>query len=139
MAQNEIVREVVLDASIAEVWELLTVEGELAAWLGDSVSLEPRPGATGVIAEGDETWRVRVDEVDAHRHVRMSWWPEDGGAASEVSFTIATVEHGTRVVVRERIAGGAGPKGRRLAGSVWDDRMLGLELRCLARASLAHC
>jgi hypothetical protein len=45
----------------------------------------------------------------------------------------------TRLRVRERVTGGAGLRGRRVEASAWDDRLLGLELRCLARSSLARC
>jgi uncharacterized protein YndB with AHSA1/START domain len=138
----QLTREVVVDASVDEVWELLTDEGELATWLASSVALDPQPGGAGRLTfDDDEVWRVRVDEVDVARHLRLTWWPEAGGPASEVTFSVDRVAQGTRLRVSERIptAGGVGLKGRRVDGARWDVRLLGFELRCLARASLAHC
>jgi uncharacterized protein YndB with AHSA1/START domain len=139
----EISREVVLDGTLDEVWQLVTDEAELSSWLADSVSFEPRPGAAGALVDKGATWRLRVEEVlevDAARRLRFTWWPETGGPASEVSMTIEETTDGgrTRLRVRERFTGGVSLKGRAVAG-LWDDRLLGLELRCLSRSSLAHC
>ena len=91
------------------------------------------------MADGSDVWQVRVDEVDIARQLRLTWWPEAGGRTSEITFTVEEAERGTRLRVRERVSGGVSPKGRRLDASMWDERLLGLELRCLARALLAHC
>jgi uncharacterized protein YndB with AHSA1/START domain len=128
MPGMEITREVVLDASVDEVWELLTDQDELLSWL----------------TENGEPGQVRFDEVveaeTVHR-VRFTWWPEVGGdgAASEVTLTLDEAPRGARLRVRETARGGVSLKGRGLDASAWDDRLLGLELRCLARSSLAHC
>jgi uncharacterized protein YndB with AHSA1/START domain len=138
----EITREVVLDAPIADVWEMLTDEDELSGWLADSVRFDPRPGAAGRFESGDDVWLTRVDEVEPGRRLRLAWWPETGGPLSEVTFTIAPDDERTertRLIVVERVKGGVSLKGRSAGASPWDDRLLGLELRCLARASLAHC
>jgi uncharacterized protein YndB with AHSA1/START domain len=143
-ARMEISREVVLDATPDEVWRLVTDEAELSSWLADSVSFEPRPGAAGALVDNGATWRLRVDEVsevDAARRLRFTWWPDAGGPASEVSMIVEETADGggTRLRVRERFRGGVSLKGRRADAGLWDDRLLGLELRCLSRASLAHC
>ena len=115
----ELTREVVVDASVDEVWELLTVEHELATWLADDVDLDAQPGGVGRLAIDDEVWSVRVEEVDTARRLQLTWWPEEGGPASEVTFSVEEAEHGTRLRVSERIAasGGVGLKGRRADGS----------------------
>ena len=71
----------------------------------------------------------------------FTWWPEAGGPASEVTMTVEETAEGAAPGCGsgERVTGGAGLRGRRTDASVWDDRLLGLELRCLARSSLAHC
>lgn len=135
----EITREVVVAASVDDVWQLLTDEDELATWLADSVRLDPRPGGAGRFADGDTAWLARVEDVDEGRRLRLTWWPEGGGPVSDVTFTVDAAERGTRLIVVERVTGGVSLKGRAPEASVWDDRLLGLELRCLARASLAHC
>ena len=140
----EISREVVLEATVDEVWQLITDEGELGHWLAESVSLDPSPGALGEVRDHGEVRRLRVDEVleiDVARRLVFTWWPEAGGPTSEVTMTVEETAEGsgTRLRVRERVTGGASLRGRRTDASLWDDRLLGLELRCLARSSLAHC
>jgi uncharacterized protein YndB with AHSA1/START domain len=133
----EIVREVTLDAPADEVWRLLTEEDGLAGWLADSVSVDLRPGGAARFVDADEVRRARIDEVDEGRRLRLVWWPEtDATRASEVTFTLDPAEAGTRLVVVERRPGGVGLKGRAHGEAAWDRRLLGLELRCLARCSL---
>ncbi|MGH9244686.1 MAG: SRPBCC family protein [Acidimicrobiales bacterium] len=135
----EITRDVTLDTSAEEAWRLLTDEAELSAWLADEVTLDARPGGTGRLVDGDEVRAAIVDEIEDGKALRLLWWTvgDAGGPVSEVTFTLAPAEQGTRVHVVERVRGGVGPKGRALAAAAWDDRLLGLELRCLAGARLA--
>ena len=130
----EVTREVVVDASPAELWRLVTDEAELATWMADSVRLDPRPGGLARFSDGDDVRVGRVERVEEERRLDLVWWPEEGGPISEVSFSVERVEEGTRLVVVERITGGVSLRGRSVA-SMWDDRLLGLELRCLVSAS----
>jgi uncharacterized protein YndB with AHSA1/START domain len=117
MADMRVTREVVLDCSTAEAWELLTDHEELAAWLGRPVDFE-------------------LNIVDDH-HVGFAW-SDDGREVSNVEFALEEVDGGTRLTVTETpmrasVAGGV----RRLPiGANWDDRLLDLELLCLTRASV---
>jgi uncharacterized protein YndB with AHSA1/START domain len=131
---REVTREVVVDASLEDVWRLVTDEAELATWMADAVRLDPRPGGEVRFTEGEDVRVGRVTEVDEARRLQLVWWPEGGGPASEVTLTVERVAEGTRLVVAERVTGGVGLKGRSMA-SMWDDRLLGLELRCLVSAS----
>ena len=112
-----VTREVVLDCSTAEAWELLTDPDELAAWLG-------RPG------------RLRAQR---RRRPALGFaWSDEGRELSNVEFVLEEVEGGTRLTVTETpmrasVAGGV----RRLPiGANWDDRLLDLELLCLTRAAV---
>lgn len=103
----ELVREITVDADADEVRRLLTDAEELAAWVGDEVRLaDVRVGRTGV------AW---------------TWSPD--GVESTVEVTIAESDAGTTVRVVERRATGA--RASCSIGDAWDDRLLGLELRCL--------
>ena len=112
-----VTREVLLDCSVGEAWELITDRDELEAWLGRTVDFD-------------------LDVVDGER-VRFVW--NDGDRApSEVEFVLHEDDTGTRLTVTETplrasVAGGI----RRFPiGANWDDRLLDLELRCLTRASV---
>jgi uncharacterized protein YndB with AHSA1/START domain len=112
-----VTREVVLDCSTAEAWELLTDPDELAAWLGRPVDFE-------------------LDVISDHRVGFV--WTDDGREVSNVEFVLEHVEGGTRLKVTETplrasVAGGV----RRLPiGANWDDRLLDLELLCMTRAAV---
>jgi uncharacterized protein YndB with AHSA1/START domain len=116
MLPMRVTREVVLDCSTAEAWELLTDPEELAAWLGRPVDFE-------------------LDIVSDERVGFV--WSDAGRELSTVEFVVEEVEGGTRLTVTETpmrasVAGGV----RRLPiGANWDDRLLDLELLCLTRAA----
>jgi len=114
----QVTRDVLLDCSTEDAWELLTDRQELADWLGRPVDFD-------------------LDVVEGER-VRFVW--SDGGREpTQVEFVLAEEGGRTRLTVtetsRERasVAGGI----RRLPiGGNWDDRLLDLELRCLTRAAV---
>ena len=111
----QVTREVVLDCTTAEAWDLLTDRDELAAWLGRSVEFD-------------------LDVVEGER-VRFVW--SDGGRApSEVEFVLTEEGDRARLTVTETMRASAAGGIRRLPiGANWDDRLLDLELRCLTRAT----
>ncbi|MGH9186126.1 MAG: SRPBCC domain-containing protein [Acidimicrobiales bacterium] len=124
-----VTREVLLDASVEEVWQLLTEDDELSEWFGGSVSIDVRPGGGGRFLDGGAIRHAVVDEVDEHRRLRFHWWPEgDDDSASDVAFELAQEGDSTRLTVVEQrpTAGGK-------ACVLWDDRLFDLELRCLTR------
>lgn len=112
----QVTREVVLDCSTTEAWELLTDTEELAGWLGRDVDFD-------LVAVPGE--RVSFE------------WCDAGRPASRVDFVLHEVDGGTRLTVIETCPARASAAGgiRRFAiGANWDDRLLDLELRCLTRA-----
>jgi uncharacterized protein YndB with AHSA1/START domain len=113
-----VTREVVLDCSTSEAWELLTDREELAAWLG-------RPADFDL-------------DVDPGARVRFVW--SDGGSEpTEVEFVLTEEDGRARVTVTETLPARASVAGgiRRFPiGAHWDDRLLDLELRCLTRAAV---
>lgn len=117
----QVTREVVLDCSTDEAWELVSDPGELASWLGRDVDFD----LTTVVGE-------RVSFV----------WTDGDRRPSQVEFVLQEVEGGTRLTVTETSPARASVAGgiRRFAiggiGANWDDRLLDLELRCLTRAAV---
>jgi uncharacterized protein YndB with AHSA1/START domain len=75
----EVTREVVLEAPLEEVWDVLTDPEQLEEWFSE---------------DGEERELV-VEEVETRRRVAYTW--DEGHVAIEVE----EVETGTRVVVTE--------------------------------------
>ena len=97
----EVTREVVLEAPLDEVWEMLTDPAELAEWFANEVQLEVEPGGEGVFRWDDGAERhAVVEEVDPLRRFAFTW--ESGRVAIELD----EVEGGTRVFVRETAGAG---------------------------------
>jgi uncharacterized protein YndB with AHSA1/START domain len=118
MFHMHVTREVELDCSTADAWELLTDPDELSAWLGRPVDFDL--------------------EVEVGERVRFVW-SDDGRDTSEVEFRLEQTEGGARITVTETSPARASVAGgiRRLPiGANWDDRLLDLELRCLTRAAV---
>ena len=107
----EITRDVDLDASVEDVWRLLTDPDELAGWVGDEVRSAP----------------VTHDR-DGHR-ISWTWSPD--GVESTVELTVVEEGDRTRVQVTERTAGVPTASARACTLARWDDAFLALELRAL--------
>lgn len=134
MAQHvERAVEVELDAD--EVWELLVDDAERAGWFGGETSLEPVPGGTGTFTDPDGTRRgAVVDDVEPGRRLAWTWWPEEGGAASQVRIDLSPVPGGTRIAVTERPLAAAQASVSTPATAT--GTLVELEHRCLLRASM---
>jgi uncharacterized protein YndB with AHSA1/START domain len=107
MAEDSVVREIVIDAPVERVWELTTRAEHIQAWYDfDGAKIDLRPGE--VI---EHFWRARplprgVDEVLAPE--RLSYWysnvPDaapEAGRRPRVVFALAKVPGGTLVRVTE--------------------------------------
>ena len=104
----EVTREITVDVDADEVWRFLSDPDELAGWVGDEVrQADVSVGTTGL---------------------RWTWAPD--GVESAVELTV--VEDGDRTTVRvtERRASARACS----IGDAWDERLFGLELRCLSRS-----
>jgi uncharacterized protein YndB with AHSA1/START domain len=117
MIAMHVTREVLLDCSTAEAWDLLTNPDELSAWLGRPVDFE-------------------LDVVDGERVSFV--WSDGGRDLTEVEFALEEVDGRSRLTVTETPARAsvAGGIRRFPIGANWDTRLLDLELRCLTRASV---
>src|SRR3954454_647365 len=110
-----VTREVVLDCSADDAWELLTDRSELGDWLGREVDFD-------------------LEQI-GDRELSFVW-SDSGHAPSRVQFALEEVEGGTRLTVTETPirASVAGGITRLPIGANWDDRLFDLEVRCLTRS-----
>ena len=104
----EVTREITVGADLDEVWRFLADPDELAGWVGEEVrTADVRVGESGL------TW---------------TWAPD--GVESTVELTLVETDAGTTVQVTERRPTG-GARASCSIGDAWDDRLFGLEVRCL--------
>lgn len=103
------------DVPADELWAALTEPEQLAAWLGDEVTLDVRPGGQGRVVDDGETRRVVVDDVEEGRRLAFTWWPEEpaghrgtaggtatiAGAPTSVELVVEPADAGCRLIVRE--------------------------------------
>ena len=133
-------RAVNLDASPDDVWRTITESDELATWLGSEAELDARPGGHGRFVDDDGvTRRAVVDEVRPGERLVLRWWPEDDGpaGASIVTFVVAPIRGGARLVITERPAATASAGLQAAAASArtaWQWRLDLLLLRVAAVA-----
>lgn len=113
-----VTREVVLDCSTEDAWELLTDREELSDWLGRPADFELE------VVEGERVSFVWSDGGREASHVEFVLHDEGGRARLTVTETL-----------RERASVAGGIRRFPIAGN-WDDRLLDLELRCLTRAAV---
>lgn len=93
-----------IDAPVDVVWNAVTTDDGLAAWMGDGATIDPQPDgkisvpdvATGRPREG------RVTNIDDGRSLGFTWWPEDDPSDWSV-VSVDLVEHDgmTTVTVTE--------------------------------------
>ena len=114
----QVTRDVLLDCSTEDAWELLTDREELSDWLGRPIDFELD------LVEGERVSFVWSDGGREPTQVELVLNEEDGHVRLTVTETLRE---------RASVAGGI----RRFPiGANWDDRLLDLELRCLTRAAV---
>jgi Polyketide cyclase / dehydrase and lipid transport len=106
----EITREIELDAPADDVWRLLTDPDELAGWVGDEIR------------------EAEVQRRDDTRTVTWTWAPH----GVETRVEVELVESGDHSVLRVVERGPFAAARACSLGDAWDDRLFGLEVRCLA-------
>jgi uncharacterized protein YndB with AHSA1/START domain len=99
---NRIERELLLDATVPEVWAAVTA-GE---WLADDVLLDLRPGGDATFRWRDQVktgWIEEVRQPAADGAGRLAfWWGEDGEPATRVELTVESDgDHAARIRVVE--------------------------------------
>lgn len=97
-------RVVELPVSTGELWETLTDPAQIGTWFGADVAWELEPGGTVFVQDDDGDERAgRIEEIDAPRRLRFSWWPVgDPTDASEVTYTVEPTDEGSLLTITER-------------------------------------
>jgi uncharacterized protein YndB with AHSA1/START domain len=111
MVSDQIEREVLIDAPVERVWQLLTEAEHLGTWFGDAgAEIDLRPGGEIALRWADYgTSRARVEHVEAPSRFAFRWAPfkDPGGDepaegnSTLVEFTLAADGDGTRLKVVE--------------------------------------
>src|SRR5262249_14353161 len=113
ISMEAIEREVMLPASLEEVWPAVSQSEQISAWSGAVSQLALRPGGRGHFRWRGGTERtVLVEEVEPPRRLSFRWLPFQQTAANEivtlpatrVDITLEQVAEGTRLRVREHPA-----------------------------------
>jgi uncharacterized protein YndB with AHSA1/START domain len=93
---EQIERELLIEASPAEVWDAITAPG----WLADDVQLDLLPGGDAYFRTGDELREGWVEDVAAPERLAF-WWSVDGEPASRVELTLTELDECTHLRVVE--------------------------------------
>ncbi len=108
-AEQQVTRSVEIPADAGAVWERVSDERQLSAWLGGQVELDVRPGGEGLLRQPDGgARRMVVEEVRPGERLAFHWWPAEregrtpaDAGATTVDIRLVPLEHGTRVTVTE--------------------------------------
>ena len=93
---ERIERELVVEASVEEVWDAVVGAG----WLADEVEFDLQPGGDAFFRSADEVRTGWVEDVAAAERL-VFWWAVDGEPASRVELTLHEEEAVTRLRVVE--------------------------------------
>lgn len=95
---EDVVRETVLDADPAEVWEALSDAERLGDWFGADVKGEIAEGE--VVRLGDD--RALIERAEPGRRLTFRYLPDDNEVTSRVDITLDEIPNGTILRVVER-------------------------------------
>jgi uncharacterized protein YndB with AHSA1/START domain len=107
MKQDEIRKELELDAPVARVWEAITTVEGLSSWFGDAAEIELAPGGRARFAwtelEGES--HAIIDRVEPPNRFAFRWDAIRGVPVEDVfttvDFHLESVGGGTRLTMVE--------------------------------------
>ena len=96
-------REITVPVDPERAWRLVTEPEHLEQWFAERVELDPTPGAPVRVVgdDGGERHGV-VEEVDAPRRLRFTWYTPPDGPPSTVEIEVTPERDGSRISVVER-------------------------------------
>ena len=98
-------REIELEGSAAELWELVATADGWRQWLVDDAAIEIEVGGVGEVVDDSVHRHVRVVQVEPERSVTFHWWEhDDPSSVSEVVIGLVGLPGGGchRVHIVER-------------------------------------
>lgn len=107
---DSIEREVVIEAPVEKVWELVTKPEHLGRWFGDAgAEVDLRPGGALELRWAEHQARGRIEAVEPPRLFVFHWAPFEDPAGAQptddnstrVEFTLSEEGDGTRLRVVE--------------------------------------
>lgn len=108
MVQDQIAREIVIDAPVSRVWAAITTAEQIGAWFGDAgAEIDPRPGGALTIRWREHgvfhtvIERIEPERVFAWRWAHAAGDHPDSGNSTLVEFTLTPEGSGTRLRVVE--------------------------------------
>ena len=96
-------REITVPVDPERAWRLVTEPEHLEQWFAERVEIDPTPGAPVRVVgdDGGERHGV-VEEVDAPRRLRFTWYAPPDGPPSTVEIEVTPERIGSRFWVVER-------------------------------------
>jgi uncharacterized protein YndB with AHSA1/START domain len=112
MAADRIERDVLIEAPIDVVWEVISRPEHIVHWFSDEAELDLRPGAEGLLtfemkdANQPAAYHLRFEAVEPPRRLAFRWAYPRGenprpGNSMLVEFTLTAEDGKTRVTVVE--------------------------------------
>jgi len=111
MAADRVEREVLIEAPVHVVWEVITEPEHVVAWFSDEAELDLRPGGAGILtfnvkAGNQATYHLRFETVEPPHRLAYRWvHPVDeeprAGNSTLVEFILSEEGSGTRLRVVE--------------------------------------
>jgi uncharacterized protein YndB with AHSA1/START domain len=112
MAGDRIERDVLIDAPIDVVWEVISRPEQIVHWFSDEAQFDLRPGGEGVLTfklkatNRPATFQFRFEAVEPPRRLTYRWFHPSGeeprpGNSVLVEFTLAEEGGKTRLTVVE--------------------------------------
>jgi uncharacterized protein YndB with AHSA1/START domain len=107
MVADRIEQEIVIEAPLEVVWELVTDPRHVAAWFGEAAEIDLRPGGAAVFTweEGGRflglVERVVPPRLFSYRWARPEETPPTEGNSTLVEFSLSAEGDGTRLKVVE--------------------------------------
>ena len=93
-------REIEIDLSTEELWELISTAEGWRSWLVDDVDIDVRVGAAGIAIDDDVRRAIAVEHV-GDSEVRFVWCDEEG-EVSRVTLSIDDSDDGSRLRISEQ-------------------------------------
>ena len=107
MVPDRIEREILIDAPVEVVWEIVTEPEHVGSWFSNSAEIDLRPGGKAILTWDEHgSFPGRIESVDPPNSIAFRWARPAGAEPAEgnstlVEFTLSAEVQGTRLRVVE--------------------------------------